>query len=57
MTGDILLKENLAGVIVLYNPDGSVINNIVSYIDSLSHLYVIDNSENPDNSLSTEFVL
>lgn len=34
----------LAGVVVLYNPDDSVKDNINSYIDSLDVLYVVDNS-------------
>ena len=35
----------LAGVVVLYNPDNSVINNVGTYINDLEILYVIDNSE------------
>ena len=35
-----------AGVVVLYNPDESYIDNINSYIDDLDLLYVIDNSTN-----------
>ena len=31
---------NLAGVVVLYNPDDDVKKNINSYIDSLDVLYV-----------------
>lgn len=34
----------LAGVVVLYNPNNEVKNNINSYIDSLDVLYVVDNS-------------
>ena len=51
MIEDVLLPNNLAGVIVLYHPDRSTIANIESYIYSLSHLYVIDNSENSDHAL------
>lgn len=39
----------LAGVVVLYNPDQKVINNINSYIDELDVLYLVDNSS-ADNS-------
>lgn len=39
----------LAGVVVLYNPDQKVINNINSYIDELDALYLVDNSS-ADNS-------
>lgn len=42
----------LAGSVILYNPDSSVINNINSYIEMLSVLYVIDNSKE-----SNEFIL
>jgi len=37
----------IAGVVVLYNPDISVIENIRSYITELSTLYIIDNSDEP----------
>jgi rhamnosyltransferase len=36
----------LAGVIVLYNPDTLVIDNILSYIDDVDILYAVDNSSN-----------
>lgn len=39
----------LAGVVVLYNPDSSVLDNINTYIDDLDVLYAIDNSDE-DNS-------
>ena len=35
-----------AGVVVIYNPDNHVINNIKSYIDQVSILYIVDNTEN-----------
>lgn len=36
---------NLAGVVVLYHPDDSVYSNILSYVDELDVLYVVDNSD------------
>lgn len=36
---------SISGVIVLYNPEDSVIENIQSYIGSVDRLYVIDNSD------------
>lgn len=39
----------LAGVVVLYNPDQKVLDNISSYIDELDVLYLVDNSS-VDNS-------
>ncbi len=35
----------IAGVVVLYNPDYEVLNNIKSYLDELDCLYVCDNSD------------
>ncbi len=35
----------IAGVVVLYNPDQTVVANIKSYLDFLQTLYVIDNTE------------
>jgi len=43
---------NLAGSVILYNPDSSVINNIKTYIEMVNVLYVIDNSIQ-----SNEFIL
>ena len=40
----------LAGVVVLYNPDQKVIQNITSYINEVDVLYLVDNSSK-DNSL------
>ena len=37
--------SDYAGLVVLYNPDRNVIENIQSYIRQLSKLYVVDNSE------------
>jgi len=37
--------QDIAGLVVLFNPDHSVIDNILSYIKQISVLYVIDNSE------------
>jgi len=47
-----LVQEGLSGVIVLYNPDESVVSNLSSYINFLSHLYIIDNSEHPNTELT-----
>lgn len=41
----------ISGVVVLYNPDEKVLDNIKTYIDLLDVLYVVDNSLIPnDNS-------
>lgn len=41
-------KNNIAGVVVLFNPPENIKENIGSYIDALDILYVVDNSENYD---------
>ena len=35
---------NLAGVVILYNPDDDIIDNIMSYAPLLEHLFIFDNS-------------
>ena len=40
----------IAGVVVLYHPTKEDINNIDSYISELDKLYVIDNTEDVDNT-------
>lgn len=42
---------DIAGLVVLYNPDQNVIGNIQTYISQLSMLYVIDNSEVCNNKI------
>lgn len=42
---------DLAGVVILYNPDRDVINNIMSYAPSLKNLYIFDNSPNSHEEL------
>lgn len=44
-------KRAVAGVVVLYNPDNSVLDNINTYINKLGMLFAIDNSENPNEDL------
>ncbi|SDT22645.1 rhamnosyltransferase [Mucilaginibacter mallensis] len=46
-----VVGESLSGVIILYNPDKDVIGNITSYLNTLSCLYVIDNSESIDKQI------
>jgi rhamnosyltransferase len=45
----------LAGSVILYNPDSSVINNINTYIQMVSVLYVIDNSIQSNENILAEF--
>lgn len=44
-------ENKIEGVVVLYHPDNSVIDNIKTYINELGCLYVIDNSEITDGSI------
>ncbi len=41
---------SIAAVVVLYNPAENFIRNIYTYIDQVSLLVIVDNSENPDSS-------
>ena len=45
-------KASISGTVILYNPDGNVIENIISYLDKINFLYLIDNSEN-----TSDFIL
>lgn len=41
----------LAGVVILYNPDQNVISNILTYVNELETLFVLDNSEFPRENI------
>lgn len=41
----------LSASVILYNPDSSVVDNIKSYHSQISHLFVIDNSENLNSEI------
>ncbi|MFH1194498.1 MAG: glycosyltransferase family 2 protein [bacterium] len=47
--------KNIAGVVVIYNPDERVLLNIESYISYLRALYIIDNSDNQNNFIIDYF--
>jgi rhamnosyltransferase len=40
----------VAGMVVLYRPTPDVFDNLLSYVDQVGVLYVVDNTENPDTS-------
>jgi rhamnosyltransferase len=42
---------NVAGIVVLYNPTSDVLVNVQSYIKQVRKLFIIDNSEKPDNQM------
>lgn len=41
----------IAGVVILYNPEENVYDNIMTYVNSLDILYVVDNSESIDKKI------
>jgi rhamnosyltransferase len=45
------MNQTLAGVVILYNPDDSVFENLKSYASFLDILYVVDNSVEINKSL------
>lgn len=45
------MKSKIAAVVVLYNPDVNFTDNIYSYIDDVSILIIIDNSEKTNPTL------
>ncbi|OBZ33316.1 glycosyltransferase [Megasphaera sp. DISK 18] len=45
----------LAGVVTLYHPNENVMSNIASFLEELDVLYVLDNTENPDESVRALF--
>ncbi len=44
-------QQHIAGVVVLYESDTSVLNNIETYINNVDILYVVDNSPVPNKEL------
>ncbi|MBD2703596.1 glycosyltransferase [Spirosoma sp. BT702] len=47
-------KKDIAGSVVLYNSPIEVLDNISTYIDQISKLYVVDNSVTPNAELIKE---
>jgi len=47
---------NIDGVVVFYNPNDDVIENIKSYIKDIRKLYIIDNSENKNEELINKII-
>jgi rhamnosyltransferase len=46
--------REIAGVVVLYNPDDSILDNIHSYINDVDILYAVDNSDQKNNTLTQQ---
>jgi rhamnosyltransferase len=45
--GDLMIK--IAGVVILYYPDNNIKDNILSYLDDIGKLYVVDNTPHKNN--------
>lgn len=41
----------IAGIVVLYNPSNLVYDNVLTYIDYIEHLFIVDNSESQNKDL------
>ena len=50
-----MIMSDIAGVVILYNPDNSVYENIKSYEDQVNVLYIYDNSEIINPEFAQEF--
>lgn len=48
-----IAKKDIAGVVVLYNSPNETIENVLTYIDQIQRLYVVDNSTQSNNELIT----
>lgn len=49
-------RDNIAAIVVFYNPDDDVINNIMSYLDQVKIVFVIDNSTCALNNTIKQFL-
>jgi rhamnosyltransferase len=48
--------KNIAGVVVLYNPEISVLDNIHTYLHQVDHLFIYDNSERNNARLHISYL-
>ncbi len=44
-------SSSVAGMVTLYNSDHRVVSRIATYVKQVEKLYVVDNSDNPDEQL------
>lgn len=44
--------SKIAGVVVLYNPDKSILDNIKSYLNGIDTLYAVDNSDTKNDEIN-----
>jgi rhamnosyltransferase len=48
---DVKTPFTIAAVVVMYNPDESLIGNLLSFLPAVSRIYVIDNSDSKNDGL------
>ena len=48
---DSIQFDDVAGIVVLFEPTIDILQNIQSYIKQVKQLFVVDNSEHPDNRI------
>ena len=46
-----MIATHTAAVVVMYHPEISFLKNIATYLDQVERLFIIDNSETPDEDL------
>ena len=51
------INDTIAGVVVLYNPNSDVVNNIKTYISQIHYLFIVDNSDSENKNLLNTFGL
>lgn len=51
MIHDKITQNDIAGVVVLYNSPFEVFDNIITYLNQVKRLYVVDNSTKPNHEL------
>ena len=45
-------KKSIAGVVVLFDPEENVVENINSYLDQIDLLFIVDNSKNFNETIA-----
>jgi len=54
-TNKLIEEENIAGVVILYNPENNLVENINSYLNQINYLFIIDNSKKLNTSIKDYF--
>jgi len=51
------LYHNVAGVVIIYHPPTSILSGVMSYLDQIQKLYIIDNSTACNQELINQLIL